>query len=291
MNVTKPFYDEMWVLSVPSFTWTMVNSGTPDHGRAGHKCFRPYPDQMMIVGGFAPTGSCVKDGVIAMFNLSSAQWMDGYDPAKYSDYQVPKPVVVAVHGNGDGGAEILTPSVGWDDKALGDVFAKKYDMSKIHKYWPYLATNNGTSDIQPAPSSGTPSWVAPVIGVIVALFVVSALALAWCFWRRKLRFKNSSNASSSEIPTENGLRIMSWIKGQPTAEMQNNPKQHFVATESSVGDPSTTEPSLMREREVSLSVSPTRHMSESTLSHEMADTQLAEMPGRYFQILYSWQGY
>lgn len=237
---------------------------------------------MMIVGGFATLGSCVKDGVVAMFNLSSAEWMDGYDPAKYSDYQVPKPVVVAVHGNGDGGAEVVTPSVGWDEKALGAVFAKKYDMSKIHKFWPYQAANNGTSGDQLSTSGGLPKWVAPVIGVIVALFVISALALGWCFWRRKLRFKNSSNASSSEIPTENGLRIMSWIKGQPTAEMQNNQKQQFVATESSVGDPSTTEPSLMRERDVSLSVSPTRHMSESTLSHEMADTQLAELPGMSF---------
>jgi len=49
----QPFSDDVYVLSIPSFIWTRVYAGNSTHGRAGHRCAKPYPDQMVVVGGYS----------------------------------------------------------------------------------------------------------------------------------------------------------------------------------------------------------------------------------------------
>ncbi len=51
LHLTEPFSDDVWILSIPSFMWMKVYSGNSTHARAGHRCFKPYPDQMLVVGG------------------------------------------------------------------------------------------------------------------------------------------------------------------------------------------------------------------------------------------------
>ena len=84
LDEMNSFSDDVFILSVPSFIWVKVYSGTTTHGRAGHKCSKPYPDQMFVVGGFTalvgyiPT--CLEGGIVQIFNLSSATWIDSYNP-------------------------------------------------------------------------------------------------------------------------------------------------------------------------------------------------------------------
>jgi hypothetical protein len=81
--------DEVWVLSVPSFRWTKVSAGTSGHGRSGHVCSRPLPNQMLLLGGWNYNfdGFCIQDGsVIDVFDLNDLKWTKHYDPQSYENY-------------------------------------------------------------------------------------------------------------------------------------------------------------------------------------------------------------
>jgi hypothetical protein len=100
-NVDKRASDDVYILSVPSFTWFKAYSGNSTHGRRGHKCVKAYPDQMFVLGGrFLYTENCLESlGIIQVFNLTGLRFQDKYDPATWSEYKVP-PLVVAKVGGG-----------------------------------------------------------------------------------------------------------------------------------------------------------------------------------------------
>lgn len=274
IHVKEPFYDDVWVLSLPSFTWTQINNGTDSHARAGHKCFTPYPDQLMIIGGYPPlTGTssnpkCLEGGPVAMFNLTSGEWMDSYDPTKFGDYGVPEKVQAAIGGNAAGSATATKPTPsGWANSALGKVFATPYEK-KIAKYWPYPAAQTANPPAEPAPkpaskSSGLPSWVGPVLGVILGLIALTCIIVLFCLWRRRKSLKNRSSTNTSE---EAGMRILSWIRGQPPS--------HKAATETTEEVPISPD---MREY-LHPSYTPSASASVPPQHHEMDDTQLVELP-------------
>ena len=73
-NAAETLSDDVWVLSIPSFTWTKLYPGTKTYGRAGHVCVKPYPDQMIVVGGYtslAGTSLTCLPEFVRVFNLST----------------------------------------------------------------------------------------------------------------------------------------------------------------------------------------------------------------------------
>ncbi|KAL7787506.1 hypothetical protein V8C37DRAFT_263037 [Trichoderma ceciliae] len=274
IHATDPYHDDVWVLSLPSFTWTRINNGTDSHARAGHTCFTPYPDQMMILGGYTPltgvTLTCLEDGPVVMFNLTSGEWMDSYDPTKYGDYGVPEKVQAVIGGDASGGATATQPAPsGWANPALGKVFATSYDQKKITAYWPYPAVQTANPPAQPPPkpaskSGGLPSWVGPVLGVILGLIALICIIVLFCLWRRRKNLRNRSSTNTSE---EAGRRILSWIRGQPPS--------HKAPTETTTEEsPASPE---MREY-LYPSFTPSASASVPPQPHEMPDTQLVELP-------------
>lgn len=224
IDATQPFSDDVYVLSVPSFTWTKVYNGSNTHGRASHKCFKPYPDQMFVIGGYPSFSSgsvtCLESNVVQVFNLSSATWMTSYDPAIWSNYSVPAPVVKAVGGTGSGGATQLGPSSTdtWSNKTLQGIFGTKYDTSKIDNWYPYSPSPTNTTSPAvtsiptPTPSSGgLPSWLAPVLGTVLGLVAVSAILVCVLVWRRRRYFQR--NGTLTETSDMNRHRILSWVRG------------------------------------------------------------------------------
>ncbi|KXJ92352.1 hypothetical protein Micbo1qcDRAFT_162603 [Microdochium bolleyi] len=221
LEIDQNYEDTVWVLSLPSFTWTKLATGTPEHARIGHKCVRPYPDQMMVIGGQAQnargTIPCL-DGAIQVFNLTSAQWISSYDPSVYmSSYRIPEMVVQVIGGTSAGGATQSKPKVGgWDDPKLGEIFAKPYNKDKLTTYFPYAVAPGpppGRTDIV-ASGSGLPSWVAPVLGVVLGLVFLSALIVAVMLYRRRKLLRNNGGTTTVSTADDNGGRIMSWIRGQ-----------------------------------------------------------------------------
>jgi hypothetical protein len=274
-DAASEFNDDVYVLSLPSFMWMKVSSGNPDHARAGHKCVTPYPDQMMVIGGYTPaTGtslSCVKGGIIQLFNLTSGKWMDSYNPGVYHEYGVPEMIHVMIGGDYKGGATVTTPlPTGWATVALGSVFATPYPTSKLTTYYPYgSASPTGRPNVDGdggnnggGGGSSLPNWAAPLIGTLLGLVVLTIVVVAIfvCRKRRILRYQGTSEAGTED----KGMRIMSWIKGQPS-------DGHKAPTV-------TTDETPMSLNDVMEIRSPPPPRS-AFIHHEMADTQVAELMG------------
>ncbi|KAK8128567.1 hypothetical protein PG984_009675 [Apiospora sp. TS-2023a] len=221
LNEDSDFNDDVWVLSLPSFMWMKIASGKTDHARAAHKCVTPYPDQMMVIGGYPSlkggnTIPCLQNNqIIQLFNLTEGKWMNSYDPASYHDYGVPEMIHLMIGGDFKGSATLSVPTPsGWSDDGLKNVFQTKYPTSKLTHYYPYTPDHyiNGTRPGVSGDSNGLPSWVAPVLGVVLGLvFITAVVVLVMLYRRRKLLRKGGMSTRETD---ENGNRIMSWIRGQ-----------------------------------------------------------------------------
>ncbi|RDA87410.1 hypothetical protein CP532_6974 [Ophiocordyceps camponoti-leonardi (nom. inval.)] len=262
----KPFYDDVWVLSLPSFTWTLLSEGTEIHARAGHRCFMPYPDQMMVFGGYAAEQgdlpSCLDNGPVVIFNVTSGEWMDSYDPMKHGDYGVHEKIRASIGGSARGGATATAPvPSGWSSSDLSHVFAEKYDTRKMKRYWPYRTTAMaGRVELPGAQEENSGSSHKRVIipAVLVPfVFLVGLGIIARRCWNRRRHSRNSSSADS-----EAAMRIRSWVRGQAAG------KSSTVTSSGAV----SPEPDMVSATPLSREggVAPSTH-------HEMADTQVAEL--------------
>jgi hypothetical protein len=105
-------YDDVWILSLPSFTWTKAYSG--ENPRFGHTCHRAGKQQMMSVGGalnasmygvetsgqIPPnlnTAKCDPSEGVAIFDLSTLKWGSFFNPYAPA-YRVPQKVVDVIGG-------------------------------------------------------------------------------------------------------------------------------------------------------------------------------------------------
>jgi len=237
----------------------------------------PYPDQMLVVGGYrALTGlspQCVGGSIIQVFNLTSASWLDSYDPTKHGNYGVPDVVVKAIGGDGNGGATMTAPSgTGFATPDLASVFRTAYPTTKIPTHYPYSPSkgqNNTNPDITPVAQSGSgvPTFLPPLLGVICGLMFVSAIGVIILLYRRRrlLRRGGTSEAGTDE----NGNRIISWIRGQPS---ENKAPTVTTSTEDTPLSPETETTSPMSQM-------PGYH-HQNLGPQELGNTQFYEMPGR-----------
>lgn len=234
-SLTEPAYDAVWVLSLPTFTWKQISQGNETHGRYGHKCVKPYGDQMLVIGGQRSSGAtgiatCLTGdkggGIIQGFNLSSGVWMDRYSPEVFSEYQVPAGIFGDIGGDGNGGAKERAPFNGneWNTPELAALFSTSYDTSKIKSYAPYTLAESGADKTRPSvaptgPSNssggggGLPKWVAPVLGVVLGLIAITAVVLGCLLYRRRKHWKHSNHSVTDGTSEVNRGRILSWVKG------------------------------------------------------------------------------
>ncbi|CAG8960882.1 hypothetical protein HYFRA_00002419 [Hymenoscyphus fraxineus] len=242
LDQTGVLSDDVWVLSIPTFAWVKVNSGNSSHGRAGHRCTKPYPDQMVVVGGYPSLSGvspgCVQ-GFIQVFNLTTAQWITSYHPDKWFNYGVPASVVSVIGGSATGSATQTKPSPsGFSNSSMIALFNTKYDTSKIKTWYPYhLAPSNDVNSTTilpsavPKPSNGTPGYLAPVLGVVLGLIFISLLALAIYLWRRKKYFKPNGTATQSEQGTLDNRRwVTNWLRNS-SSPVPVNEKAPTVTTD------------------------------------------------------------
>ncbi|KAF3940547.1 hypothetical protein ABW19_dt0207964 [Dactylella cylindrospora] len=116
-------YDDLWILTIPAFTWIEVDTKGQSNppARAGHTC-HAYRGQILVVGGYVGQDlSC--DTGIYVFDASTLEWQTSFrgGPGTGSDstnllpldedslYGVPALVVSAVGGESTGGATVTAP--------------------------------------------------------------------------------------------------------------------------------------------------------------------------------------
>ncbi|KIX00478.1 uncharacterized protein Z518_10618 [Rhinocladiella mackenziei CBS 650.93] len=248
--------DNVWILSVPSFTWIKAYSGNGSHGRSGHRCVTPYPDQMIVVGGiYQNQALCVEGGIIQIFNLNKLEWQNTYDPETWSEYEVPAVVSKAIGGNAQGGS---TKTASWSDKALSGIFAQRYSRPITH-YYPYQ-TNGSPTDSSGGDGSGGVTRGAIIgIGIATALIFILASTLIFLLVRRRRIIRSGSSEKSSH--SSNSL-ISRWMNG---ASCGPGPKYQ-----------STSYPEVQQVPYSSIEEEPTPPLQPQR--HEMASTERPKPP-------------
>ena len=222
-------YDDLWILSVPSFTWIKVDTtkqATPP-ARAGHSC-EVWDGQMVVVGGYVGTNiSCDSPGVY-IFDMSSLQWQNQFtalsggnrqaQQAAQSDtpvglagsfgYQVPAAVQSAIGGGPTGGATVTTPAAG--AATAGPLATGSPAIYTVTGANGAVVTETaGASNSGSAGASG-PNIAAIVAGVVAGVCFVAACYLGFCtvVYRRQLRMYQAHVAASQRaaiagpLPTE-----------------------------------------------------------------------------------------
>ncbi|KAI5364106.1 putative galactose oxidase/kelch, beta-propeller, kelch-type beta propeller [Septoria linicola] len=73
-------FDDMWILTLPSFTWIKVDTDgqSVPPGRSGHTC-NVWDSQMVMVGGYTGEGTltCETPGIY-VFDLSALEWVNQF---------------------------------------------------------------------------------------------------------------------------------------------------------------------------------------------------------------------
>ncbi|KAI0828451.1 hypothetical protein F5Y06DRAFT_223955 [Hypoxylon sp. FL0890] len=228
------FNDDVWILSLPTFMWMKVSSGTPEHARAGLQCVTPYPDQMITIGGRTSykgnSRQCLDGdppGFLQVYNMTACEWMDSYDPNSWDNYKVPEMIHMMIGGDYSGGATLTAPNPGgWATSGLGNVFATPYNTTKLTTYYPYssVGPGNGTrGEAQSGGGGGTPGWVGAVLGVVLGLVFITAVVVGILLYRRRRLLRKSDGSQPST--DENG-RIKTWIR-----DLQSNGKAPTVTSD------------------------------------------------------------
>ena len=248
-------YDDMWILTIPSFTWIKVD--TSDQSvpppRAGHSC-NMWDGQMVVVGGLVPENITCDNPGIYVFDASELKWQNQFTSLSGGDvqnqqaaqsqnslglsgsfgYQVPAAVQSIVGGNGTGGATITAPAV---SPTAGPLASGKPIIYTVTGANGAVVTETGAPGTVVAGSSNAssgPNIAAIVAGTVAGCLAILAGYLGFCIWvyRRQLAlYKNhvamSQRAAASGGPSE---------------------KANFLFPDSSLGKTSTDQSSGARGR-------------------------------------------
>ncbi|OAP62255.1 hypothetical protein AYL99_04458 [Fonsecaea erecta] len=229
LNAADEPSDDVWILSIPSFQWVKAYSGNTSHGRSGHRCVTPYPDQMFVVGGIHQNqAECVEGGIIQIFNLNNLEFQNTYDPSTWSDYQVPAAVTKVIGGNAQGGS---TKTAAWSDGALAGIFAKSYSR-QITNYYPYPVNGSAVGSSGDG-HSGVSKGAIIGIGVAAAVMLILLLILIFLLVRRRRIINSGSSEKSSH---SSNSRITRWLNGASCAAVSPKRPPHQMR-HSSQGTP------------------------------------------------------
>ena len=217
--------DDVWILSLPAFRWVRAYAGSTSHGRSGHTCVKPYPDQMFVIGGLHqdPT-QCVEGGIIQVFNLNTLNFQSSYTPSTWSEYKVPQALYSVIGGTERGGA---TTQASWSDGELGSIFATSYPKQVKH-YYPYHTDSSiadTTSGKSYRGSSGFPRWAIAVLAVLLSLILLSVCILAWLLMRRRRLLRE--HLSEGTYASDDSHRIIRWVHGMPTQPNRKEPSSVY----------------------------------------------------------------
>lgn len=207
-------YSDMYILSIPSFTWIKVDMDGQSEppARAGHSC-NIWDGQMVVVGGYVGQDiSCDSPGIY-VFNTSTLKWTNSFtslsgspfssgsstsetaegDSSIYQGsygYQVPAPVQAIIGGSSGGGATATQPAAG--SATAGPIATGKpptFTVTQSGKTIISTAQSTATHTVStpqqtkdsPSPSSTSNSNTAATkernVGVIIASVAAGLLAL------------------------------------------------------------------------------------------------------------------
>ena len=217
-------YSDMWILSIPSFTWIQVNleGQSEPPARAGHSCVL-WDAQMVIIGGYVGEDiSCDSPGVY-VFDPSTLKYKNSFNSLSPKDssssggsseslpgsvffegyqgssimrssygYQVPEVVVSVIGGSPQGGATATSPASG--PATAGPIATGKPPTFTVTQPGSIVTqTSTPPPNDSSVPVKKGSNTGAIAAGAIAGAFALLAAYLAFCTWlyRRQLnQYKN-----------------------------------------------------------------------------------------------------
>ncbi|KAI9683890.1 MAG: hypothetical protein M1829_004225 [Trizodia sp. TS-e1964] len=202
-------YEDMWVLTLPTFQWKLVHQR--NNGRYGHTC-HVVGENLLIVGGMQTSSNggdvttCENHMPAEIFSLVEMNYTGKFDAdGARRQAPVPQEIVDLIGGNRYGGAYVTQPQV-WSDIYLQYVFNPKLNRpAYTPTYTLAVSATTPTSTASSIPdSSGGPNKGAiagGAVGGAVLVGLIVAVFLVCCKSRAKKRQKISRPMSvTHELP-------------------------------------------------------------------------------------------
>ncbi|MCJ1470714.1 hypothetical protein MMC07_009361 [Pseudocyphellaria aurata] len=123
-GANETFFDDMYVLSLPSFTWIKLYEGTSP--RFAHTCHQVGVRTLLTVGGIVNnnlTGQACdwEYRGVGVMDISTLTWGSVFNPNP-GPYEVPRLVFNDIGGTGQGKATKLTPTADFSSTAFAELF-------------------------------------------------------------------------------------------------------------------------------------------------------------------------
>ena len=235
-------YDDMWILTVPSFTWIQVDQSgqsTPP-GRAGHVCHH-WNSQMVVIGGYVGQDlSCDSPGIY-VFNTSALEWQTSYTALDGGDdlnrqkaqeddanalqgsygYQVPAAVQSVIGGKAVGGATVTAPAQSATAGPLATGKPVTYTVTGTDGAVVTSTStphNGGTSSTSGNDGGSGPNIGAIVAGVVAGVLFLIVLYLAFCayIYRKQVKlYKNHAAMLQHENLTNEKFPATGFYVSRP----------------------------------------------------------------------------
>ncbi|KAH8730743.1 hypothetical protein GQ44DRAFT_605739 [Phaeosphaeriaceae sp. PMI808] len=211
-------YDDVLILTLPSFTWTNVwpNGQSP---RWGHNCHVAGKRQMISVGGNL-TGNKGCDWElkgVAVWDMVASTWGSIFT-YNWTDYQVPVKVLGVTGGTVNGKATIKTPATGWTDPGLKKVFETPRKGTEKNS-----TGNNPTGVNLTTPAPPKKNNTAVIAGGAVAgIAGLALIATATFLLRRRRQIKQAPH----ELPNNPSSAHTELGTGKLRSELQAVNENH-----------------------------------------------------------------
>ena len=215
------YYDDMYVLSLPSFTWIKIFEG--ESPRYGHTCHLAAGRQLLTIGGSTQHGNITdscdwETESVGIMDLTSTTWGSVFS-AGYRPYELSNALIDKLGGTAQGNATLREPAKGW----TSDRFKAIMGTSRIY------SNLNGTLEVT-SPVTKTSGMSSKTrIAIIASTTVVGVLVIAGVIWLLYMKRKRRNSVRRADN-SPNTARPQFEVEEKARHELSPNEKQIYELT-------------------------------------------------------------
>lgn len=199
-NTTK-YFDDMYALSLPSFTWIKMFEG--ESPRYGHTCHLTAGRQLLTVGGSTQHGNITdtcdwETESIAVMDLPTMTWGSIFT-AGHQPYELSNGLIKMLGGTAQGNATLKEPVLGWASAEFENVMRTSRVYSNLE------GTLGISRPVATKPSGSFRARITIITTVtITGSCVIACIVLLWL---RRRRRNNTLATDRAEDPVEPSYEV------------------------------------------------------------------------------------
>ncbi|KAF2424874.1 hypothetical protein EJ08DRAFT_723414 [Tothia fuscella] len=202
-------FDDVYILSLPSFRWIKWWPTAPGSGRPHHSmsCNVVNRTQMLIIGGTFPgDDDCDAQDLFGTHNLNlgangpkKSMWDSFY--SNITTYQVPAEIVSIIGGGPSGGAKVIEPQQSWNNRDLLTYFSR---VAGTTSRTPTRAIPSATGTSHHDSGLTGRRKIGLIAGAVLGglLLLAVVLGIILCLLHRKQKQRRSMPPAPAELHTD-----------------------------------------------------------------------------------------